>query len=396
MISHKQAFLQYLAQTSPAPQALEVVKANGMYLRTRDGKRYLDLISGIGVCNLGHRHPAIMKAIRKQLGKYTHTMVYGEHVQQPQVQLGKKLAELLPDDLNTTFLVNSGSEAIEGAMKLAKRYTGRSKLVACKLAYHGSTQGALSLMSDGYYSDFFRPLLPDVHFVEYNNVSDLAIIDHHTAAFVVEIVQGEAGYIPGTKDFLEEAARRCKSHGALLVVDEIQTGMGRTGHLFAFEAFKLIPDVLCLAKAFGGGMPIGAFIASKNVMQCLADKPVLGHITTFGGHPVSAAAALETLRTLRRTRYISEVGLKGELFRAHLNHKAIRSITGKGLMLAVELESAEAVQKTIANMLEKGVITDWFLFAPNKIRLAPPLIIQEKEILKVCKVMHESIQLAMG
>lgn len=367
--------------------ALEVVKANGIYLRTSDGKRYIDLISGIGVSNLGHRPNDVLTAIRKQLGKYTHTMVFGEHIQAPQVQLAKKLSSCLPKNLNSTFLVNSGSEAIEGALKLAKRHTKRRNFVAFNNAYHGSSHGALSLMSDTYYSNFYRPLLPGVSFLDYNETIGIEQIDDQTAAVIIEIVQGEAGYIPGTESFLKKIKARCVETGALLIVDEIQTGIGRTGRLFAFEHFGIVPDILCLAKAFGGGMPLGAFVSSKSIMSCLSDKPVLGHISTFGGHPVSSTAALASLRLLGKLDVMKTINTKEQLFRKLLVHKQIQSMTGLGLMLGVELNSDKSVQKVIAFMLEHGIITDWFLFAPNKIRIAPPLIITEKEIAKVCKVM---------
>ncbi|MBI1306129.1 MAG: aminotransferase class III-fold pyridoxal phosphate-dependent enzyme [Bacteroidetes bacterium] len=385
MISFKNQFLQFVAQTSPTPPSLEIVKARGIYLRTADGKRYIDLISGIGVSNLGHRPESVSNAIRKQLGKYLHTMVYGEYILQPQVQLAKKLAELLPENLNSTYLVNSGSEAIEGAMKLAKRITGRHKFVACKNAYHGSTQGALSLMSDPYYSDFYRPLLPEVYFMNYNDVQSTDAIDDEAAAVIIEIVQGEGGYIAGTDEFLIAVADKCKKNGALLIVDEIQTGIGRTGKLFAFQHTALVPDIICTAKAFGGGMPLGAFITSKEKMQFLADKPVLGHITTFGGHPLSAAAGLANLKLLLKSGLMNEVYDKELLFRKRLVHPEILEISGRGLMLAIRLQSEEKVKKAIAHLLENGVITDWFLHEPNKIRLAPPLIISKPEIIRVCK-----------
>ncbi len=364
-----------------------------MYIRTSDGKRYLDLISGIAVSNMGHRPEKVMQAIRKQLGKYTHTMVYGEHVQLPQVLLAKKIASLLPDHLNSTYFVNSGSEAIEGAMKLAKRYTGRHKILACKNAYHGSTHGALSLMSDPYFSNFYRPLLPAIDFMAYNQLDDLELIDNETAAVVVEIVQGEAGYIPATPVFLQALENKCKANGALLIVDEIQTGMGRTGKLCAFEWANLKPDIVCLAKAFGGGMPLGAFIANRDVMMSFSDKPVLGHITTFGGHPVSCAAGLANLKLLMSSKLMAQVEEKEKLFRSLLVHPKIQGITGRGLMLGVQLESEEVVKEVIRILLERGIITDWFLFAPDKIRLAPPLIISEKEIQKVCKEISAALDL---
>lgn len=372
--------------------ALEIKKAQGIYLTTTDGKRYVDLISGIGVSNLGHRNHRVAQAIRKQVGKYWHTMVYGEYIQSPQVKLATKLSKVLPDSLDSTYFVNSGSEAIEGALKLAKRYTGRTKFVAMKNAYHGSSTGALSLMSDPYFSNPYRPLLPDTYFANYNDIESLDIIDNQTAGVVVEIVQGEAGYIKGDHAFLKAVEQKCKQTGALLIVDEIQSGMGRTGKLFAFEHANITPDILCLAKAFGGGMPLGAFIASKEVMHCLSHDPVLGHITTFGGHPVCCAAALENLNILTKSPYITEVEAKSQLFRDLLVHKDIQEITGLGFMLGVKLESKEHLHRVVNECIKNGVIIDWFLYAEDKLRIAPPLIITEGQIKKVCKVIVNAIE----
>lgn len=391
MISHKQAFLQHLAQTSDAPLALEIKKAEGIYLKTTDGKRYIDLISGIGVSNLGHRNHKISQAIRKQVGKYLHTMVYGEYIQSPQVKLARKLSSVLPDHLNSTYFINSGSEAIEGALKLAKRHTGRTGFVAMKNAYHGSSTGALSLMSDSYYSGPYHPLLPNIEFAEFNNVSSLDIIDGNTAGVVVEIVQGEAGYLAPDPAFLNAVEEKCKQTGALLIVDEIQTGLGRTGSLFAFEQFNLHPDILCTAKAFGGGLPLGAFISSKEIMHSLSHDPVLGHITTFGGNPICCAAALENLKILTSTSHIEEVKSKEALFRSLLKHPKIQHITGLGFMLGIQLASEDEVKQVIAHCLEHGLITDWFLYAPDKIRIAPPLIITNTQIRKVCKILLSAL-----
>ncbi|MFT5511977.1 MAG: acetylornithine/N-succinyldiaminopimelate aminotransferase [Bacteroidia bacterium] len=372
--------------------ALEIKKAQGIYLTTNDGKRYIDLISGIGVSNLGHRNHRVAQAIRKQVGKYWHTMVYGEYIQAPQVKLARKLAEVLPNTLDSTYFVNSGSEAIEGALKLAKRHTGRTKLVAMKNAYHGSTHGALSLMSDPYFSEPYGPLLPNTHFAEYNNIDSLDIIDDQTAAVVVEIVQGEAGYIQGSKEFLQTLQQKCKAVGSLLIVDEIQSGMGRTGKLFAFEHFGITPDILCVAKAFGGGLPLGAFIAAKSIMECLSHDPVLGHITTFGGHPVCCAAGLENLNVILKSNLIPEVGEKSDLFRSLLSHPDIKEITGVGFMLGIQLDSKERLHKVVAECIKNGVIIDWFLYAEDKLRVAPPLIITESQIKKVCKVILSSLE----
>lgn len=366
---------------------LEVKKARGIYVQTTDGKRYIDLISGIGVSSLGHRNTKILQAIRKQLGKYLHTMVFGEHIQAPQVKLARSLAKALPDPLSSTFFVNSGSEAIEGALKLAKRHTKRHKIVAMENAYHGSSHGCLSLMSDPYYSNFYRPLLPEVYFATFNDIDSLNVIDQKTAAVVVEMVQGEGGYIAGNQYFISELRAKCTQMGCILIVDEIQSGMGRTGSLFAFEQYNIVPDILCLAKAFGGGMPLGAFVARKELMMALSSKPVLGHISTFGGHPVSCAAALTSLDILQSTSYIAEVKEKEALFRSLLMHPKIIQITGKGLMLGVELESPELLQKVVANCIQQGVIIDWFLFDTKKIRISPPLIITKAEIKRVCKIL---------
>jgi acetylornithine/N-succinyldiaminopimelate aminotransferase len=387
VISHRQAFLDFLAQTSDAPMGLEVKKARGIYVQTTDGKRYIDLISGIGVSSLGHRNTKILQAIRKQLGKYLHTMVFGEHIQAPQVKLARSLAKALPDPLSSTFFVNSGSEAIEGALKLAKRHTKRHKIVAMENAYHGSSHGCLSLMSDPYYSNFYRPLLPEVYFATFNDIDSLNVIDQKTAAVVVEMVQGEGGYIAGNQYFISELRAKCTQMGCILIVDEIQSGMGRTGSLFAFEQYNIVPDILCLAKAFGGGMPLGAFVARKELMMALSSKPVLGHISTFGGHPVSCAAALTSLDILQSTSYIAEVKEKEALFRSLLMHPKIIQITGKGLMLGVELESPELLQKVVANCIQQGVIIDWFLFDTKKLRISPPLIITKAEIKRVCKIL---------
>ncbi|MCB9262795.1 MAG: aspartate aminotransferase family protein [Flavobacteriales bacterium] len=371
---------------------LEVKKASGIYITITDGKRYIDLISGIGVSNMGHRNHRVANAIRKQVGKYWHTMVYGEHIQSPQVKLAQKLTSLLPPSLNSCYFVNSGSEAIEGALKLAKRFTGKTKIVAMKNAYHGSTHGALSLMNNNYFTEAFRPLLPNVHFAEFNNEENLNLIDEQTACVVLEIVQAEAGYLAPNPDFLENVRERCNQTNTLLIVDEIQTAMGRTGSLFAFEQYNLVPDIICLAKAFGGGMPLGAFVANKNTMQCLTDNPVLGHITTFGGHPVSCAAAFENLKVLTTSGLIKEVSKKEELFRNLLQHPEIVEITGKGLMLGVQLKSKEKLQKTVDYCLQKGLMIDWFLFAEDKLRIAPPLIITLNEIKKSCKIILEGLE----
>ncbi len=391
MLTHRQLFLNHLAQTSDAPIMLEIIKAEGVELTDVSGKKYTDLISGISVSNVGHRHPKVVEAIKRQLDNYMHLMVYGEYVQSPQTLLAKALSDFLPENLHSCYFVNSGTEAIEGAMKLAKRYTGRTEIIAFKNAYHGSTQGALSLMSDEYFKNAFRPLLPDVRFIEFNNKNDLKFITKKTACVVAEVIQGEAGAIVPEKDFHKMLRNRCDETGTLLISDEIQTGFGRSGTLFAFEQYDFIPDVLVLAKGMGGGMPIGTFVSSKKIMNSLTSNPVLGHITTFGGHPVSCAASFATLKIIAEMNLKKEVGEKEKLFRKNLVNKRIKNIYGKGLLLAVEFENAETNKKIIKRCIENGVITDWFLFAENKMRIAPPLIISNDCIIKSCELILKSI-----
>jgi len=391
MLTQRQLFFNHLAQTSETPLALEIEKAEGIYLTDVSGKRYMDLISGISVSNVGHRHPKVLAAIHHQLEKYMHLMVYGEFIQSPQVQLAKLLSDLLPENLSSSYFVNSGSEAIEGAMKLAKRFTGRTEIISFKNAYHGSTHGSLSIMGNEEFKNAFRPLLPDIRHIEYNNISDLKQITTHTACVIIETIQGEAGAIVPQNDFLKLLKKRCNEVGALLVADEIQCGFGRTGKLFAFEYYNFIPDILCLAKGMGGGMPIGAFISSKEIMHSLTNNPHLGHITTFGGHPVSCAASAATLTVLLEEKLIEQVENKEKLFRSLLKHPRIKSINGKGLLLAVEFESYELNKKIIDKCIEKGVITDWFLFNSHSMRIAPPLTITEEEITKACEIILECI-----
>jgi len=380
MISHRQLFLQHIGQTSDAPLALEIEKAKGIYLYDTNGKKYIDLISGVSVSNLGHLHPEVVKAVQEQAEKYMHLMVYGEYVQSPQVDFSKLLTDQLPEKLNCTYFVNSGSEAIEGAMKLAKRYTGRTEIVSFKNAYHGSTHGALSLMNDTYFTQAFRPLLPDIRYLEFNKTSDLEQITSKTACVVVEPIQGEGGVVLPKGHFLIDLRKRCDETGTLLIFDEIQTGFGRTGELFAFMKYGIVPDILTIAKAMGGGMPIGAFVSDKKIMDSFTNNPVLGHITTFGGHPVSAAAALANLKVLLKEKIIESVNKKGEYLLSVLKHKKIKSIRGTGLFYSVELESAEMVQNFIKLAMKEGMVTDWFIFLDNRFRIAPPLIITKKEI----------------
>ena len=384
-IGNRQYFLNHLAQTSDAPLLLEIVRAEGHYLYDNSGKKFLDLISGISVSSLGHRHPHILEAIQGQLDQYLHLMVYGEVVQSPQILLAEALSNVLPPRLDNFYFVNSGSEAIEGAMKLAKRYTGRSVFIAQNNAYHGGTQGALSLMSNEYYSAPYKPLLPDVVFIDAGDIDALANTSEIPAAVVLELVQAERGAIPASKEYVQYVRAYCNQTGALMIVDEIQTGMGRTGTMFAFEQYGIIPDVLVLGKALGGGMPIGAFIANKHVMQCLSENPVLGHITTFGGHPVSCAAATAAVNVTAQNLQKFRVKEKEQLFRAHLQHPKIRKIEGVGLLLAVHLDSEQTCKHIILSALNEGIFTDWFLYAPDALRIAPPLSITDDEIIETCK-----------
>lgn len=391
MLTHRQLFLNHLAQTSDQPMMLEILKAEGVELTDVSGKKYIDLISGISVSNVGHCHPQVVDAIKKQLNDYMHLMVYGEYILSPQTMLAKALCDLLPENLNSCYFVNSGTEAIEGAMKLAKRYTGRTEIIAFKNAYHGSTQGALSLISDEYFKNTFRPLLPDIRFIEFNNENDLKFITKKTACVIAEVIQGEAGAIVPEKGFHKTLRNRCDETGTLLISDEIQTGFGRSGTLFAFEQYDFIPDVVVLAKGMGGGMPIGTFVSSKKIMSSLTNNPVLGHITTFGGHPVSCAASFATLKVICEMNLKTEVEEKENLFRKKLVHKKIKNISGKGLLLAVEFENAKTNKKIIKRCIENGVITDWFLFAENKMRIAPPLIISNDCIINCCDIILKSI-----
>lgn len=389
-MTNRQLFFDHLAQTSLAPPALEFRSAKGIYLVGANGKKYMDLISGISVSNLGHGNAKINAAVRKQLSKHSYLMVYGEYVVAPQVEYAKLLVDHLPKSLNNIYFVSSGSEAVEGALKLSKRYTGRTEIISFNNAYHGSTHGALSVMGNEEFKQAFRPLLPDVRQIEFNNVKQLEEITRKTACVIVEPIQGEAGVILPKNDFLVRLRRKCDEVDALLIFDEIQTGMGRTGEMFAFEKFKVAPDILLLAKAFGGGMPLGAFISSKEIMSSLSHNPVLGHITTFGGHPLSCVAGKEAFKEVRRQKAEGR-RQKGLLFKKLLVHPQIKEVRGEGLLLAVQFESEEENKKIITRCVERGVITDWFLFNASAMRIAPPLIITEKEIKKACEVILKSI-----
>lgn len=387
----RQLFLQHLAQTSPVPLQLEIEKAEGLYLYAADGKRYLDLISGIAVSYLGHAHPAVVEAVKAQAEKYMHLMVYGEYVQSPQVQYAALLTQHLPEKLNSVYFVNSGAEATEGAMKLAKRFTGRAEIVCFDKAYHGSTQGALSLIGSDAMRLPFQPLLPGISRLSFNSIEELALITEKTACVIIEPIQGEAGVRPAEKKFLKQLRKRCDETGALLVFDEAQTAFGRTGKLFAFEQYDVVPDVLLLAKGVGGGMPLGAFIASKEIMVTLSANPALGHITTFGGHPVCCAAGYAAMRFLLQSNLMQQVQAKEALFKKLLVHPSIKAIRSCGLLLALEFDSFTTCKKIIDACISKGVITDWFLFADNCLRIAPPLTITEKEITEACGVINDAI-----
>lgn len=389
-MNNRQLFLQHVAQTSDAPLALEIVKAEGMYMWDVNGKRYLDLIAGISVCNVGHCHPAVVKAIQDQAQQYMHLLVYGEFVQSPQVAFASLLTAHLPENLNCVYFTNSGAEAVEGAMKLAKRYTGRREIAAFNRSYHGSTQGALSILGDEYWRNAYRPLLPGIQHLEYNNFASLELITENTAAVIAESVQAEGGVIVPQREWLHALRAKCSDTGALLILDEIQCGFGRNGTLWAFEQFGIVPDVLLLGKALGGGMPLGAFIASRDIMWTLTNNPVLGHITTFGGHPVNCAAGRAGFQALLDQDLLSTVHAKGQLFLEHLKHPAIKSVRSLGLMIAVEFESFPVNKKVIDYCIDKGVLTDWFLFAAECMRIVPPLIITPEEIKWACNIICEA------
>ncbi len=385
MSSQRQLFYEYLGLPSSRPLGLEISSARGIYLYGPDGKDYIDMVSGVTVSNLGHQHPDIIRAVKDQVDRYMHLMVYGDLIQSPQVQLAEALAGILPPQLHSTFFVTSGSEAVEGALKLAKRYTGRTEIIAFRNAYHGGTQGALSVCGNEILKNAFRPLLPDVKFLEFNDFEDLDQISENTACVIIETIQAEAGIILPADGFIGAIRQKCIETGSLLIIDDIQMGMGRTGKMFSFEHYGIVPDILCLAKAFGGGMPLGAFISSKDIMSSLTHDPELGHITTFGGHPVSCAAALASLQYLVSSGSVETTEEKAAIFIDRLSrHPKIESIRHKGLMLGIELESKDILQKLIPVFIENGLIADPFLFRPRAFRIAPPLIISEEEIHLTC------------
>lgn len=390
-MNSKEIFLKHTAQTSPFPMGLEVEKAEGIYIHTTDGKKYMDLIAGISVSNLGHGHPKVIEAIKNQVDKHLFVMVYGEFVQSSTTQLAKRLAELLPPSLSTTYFVNSGTEANEGALKLAKRCTGRTEIISFHRSYHGNTHGSLSVSGNEIKQYAFRPLLPDVRFIHFNKEEDLKYITEKTACVIIEPIQGDAGVrIPST-EYLQKLRKRCTETGTILIFDEVQTGFGRTGSLFAFEQFDVIPDILTMGKAMGGGMPIGAFTASHEMMQKFTHNPMLGHITTFGGHPVVCASALASLNVLIDEQIIEQVNEKGKLFCKNLQHPLIKEIRSIGLMFAIELENFEVVNQVVENCLKQGLISFWFLSTKNSFRIAPPLTITNEEILTACKIITNSM-----
>jgi len=390
-MNNRQLFLSHLAQTTDFPLMIEIEKAEGVFLFGPNGEKYLDLISGIGVSNIGHRHPKVLAAINNQLDKYLHLMVYGEYVQQPQALLAEALVKTLPHPLDNVYLVNSGSEAVEGALKLAKRFNNKREIISCVDAYHGSSHGALSVGGNEIFKRAYRPLLPGIRNINYGSIDHLKFITTDTSAVIMETIQGEAGVRVAKKDYFRALRERCTQTGTLLILDEIQAGFGRTGKFWAFEHFGIQPDILVCAKGMGGGMPIGAFIAAKNIMDVLKENPLLGHITTFGGHPVSAAASLATIDVILEENLLDEVEEKAELFRSLLKHPRIKEIRNKGLMMAVAFDSFEILKPIIDRCIANGVITDWFLYCDNAMRIAPPLTISKEEIKIACECILKSV-----
>lgn len=381
----KNDFLKYQGQTTPHPLAIEISHANGSYIYDANGKKMLDFVAGVSANTLGHNHPKVTNAIKNQLDSYTHVMVYGEFIQKPQLELCKALAKTLPENLSSVYIVNSGTEATEGALKLAKRFTGRDEMIAAKNSYHGNTQGAMSVCGAEQQNRAFRPLVPGIKFIEFNNEADLAKITTKTAGVILETIQGGAGFIEPQNNYLTKVKQRCEEVGALLILDEIQTGIGRTGKFWGFENYNVIPDIIITGKGLGGGMPIGAFIASFEIMNCLKENPKLGHITTFGGHPVIASAGLATVKEITESNLIEETLRKEKLIRGKFkNNTAIKEIRGRGLMLALLVESPEIASKVILNCLDKGLILFWLLFEGSAIRITPPLTISDKEINEGC------------
>lgn len=379
-------FFKYQAQTSPHPLAMEISHAEGSYIFDKNKKAYLDFVAGVSACSLGHSHPKIVNAIKAQADQYLHVMVYGEYIQEPAIELAKLIANNLPKPLESTYLVNSGTEAIEGSLKLARRYTGRTEIIAAKNAYHGNTMGSLSLMDYEERKAPFLPLIPDVKHIAFNNEADLSQITTKTAAVILETIQGGAGFIEPQDNYLQKVQKRCNEVGAVFILDEIQPGIGRTGKLFGFENYNCQPNIVVTGKGLGGGLPIGAFTASKDMMLSLSNNPKLGHITTFGGNPLIAAAALATLKEIIDTNLIKDTLEKEKLIRQHLNHKHIKEVRGKGLMLAAIVENSEIANNVILKAQDEGLILFWLLFEPKAIRITPPLTISNEEIIKGCKI----------
>ncbi len=394
MILRKQ-FLEHVGQTSPSPMMVEVARAEGSFFYTPEGKRYFDLVAGVSVSNVGHANPAVVEAVQKQAADYMHVMVYGEMVERPQVEYARRIAELAPGDLNCVYFVNSGAEAVEVALKLAKRYTGRTELISMRRAYHGSTHGAMSMMGTPEGEEWkaeFRPLLPDVKSIEFNSFEDLAEITERTAGVLCEVVQGEAGVRLPNPEWLRALRARCTEVGALLIFDEIQTGMGRTGAMFASAKYDVTPDVMCLAKAFGGGMPLGGVVSKKQILDSFTHNPVLGHITTFGGHPVCCAAGLAALNYLLDNKVVESVETKGAMFEERLkSHPRVLEIRRSGLLLAVELGKSEYLYRLMEIFKEEGIMSDWFLYCDTAFRISPPLTISETEIAECCEIIHRSL-----
>ena len=380
----RKQFLRHVAQTSPAPQLIEVARAEGVFFYTPEGKPYYDLVSGVSVNNVGHGNRAVVEAVQRQAADYMHIMVYGEMVERPQVEFARLLAESLPEPLDSVYFLNSGAEAVEGALKLAKRYTARTEMISMRRAYHGSTHGAMSMMGQPEGEEWkcaFRPLLPDTKAIRFNNIEDLSLITERTACVLCEPVQGEAGVIPPADGYLQALRQRCTEVGALLIFDEIQTGMGRTGEMFAMQKYGVTPDIVCLAKALGGGMPLGAFISSQKIMSTLTHNPVLGHITTFGGHPVCCAAGLAAMRFLQDNKVVEDVERKGALYEEFLkDHPAVKEIRRSGMLLAVELGESEKLYKIMDLFIEEGIMSDWFLYCDTAFRISAPLVITDEEI----------------
>ena len=394
-MNNRQLFFQHLAQTSDKPIGIEVASAEGIYIKDVNGKKFIDMIAGFSVCNIGHSHPDVIKAIQEQVEKYMHVIVYGEFIQAPQVQYAKALTSLLPENLQSVYFTSSGAEATEGAMKLAKRVTKRSKIISFIGGYHGSTQGALSVMGDEYFKTAFRPLLPDTLQLRYNNLEDLEQIDSTVACVIVEPVQAESGITPASKEWLAAIAQKCKEHCVLFIFDEIQSGFGRTGTMFAFEQLDVVPDILLVGKALGGGLPLGAFISHPRMMGLLIESPVLGHITTFGGNPVSCAAGNAALKVLQNSGWINEVADKENILVKQMIHPAIINRTHKGLWMSLQFKSDTLTKKIAATCVTNGIITDWFLFAEDKIRIAPPLCISADELSTAIEKIKLSIDQAI-